>query len=391
MHTCLELLDQLFQSPRMQESAGRKATLHRVQKLAEALQLPQRAYPCVHVAGSNGKGSVCFKIVAALELSGYRVGLYTSPHLFHFSERIQINRQPIDETSLNHGLEQLFSLCKTFHVEASFFELATLLAFEYFRRQQVDIAVIETGLGGRLDATNIVDPLLTVITSISLEHTQLLGKDLESIAAEKAGILKPGIPCVLGPKAVYRAIEERARLLNCPVMKVDKSEMFFDEENSRIAREALTLLSHQIPISREAIEAGLEKRPPCRFEQRGNVIFDVAHNPDAFARLVEALDRFFPHKKKRFLLGLCKDKEMRACLKHLLADAEHIHLVQAPFSRAAPVELLAGMLTEEGFEAFSTHAEISRGMEAALLQAHQAQELLVVCGSFYIIELCLRQ
>ena len=433
-----DLLDRLFQAPTTQET--QKATLRNSHILAEELGFPHRAFSSIHVAGTNGKGSVSLKIATALQNSGYRVGLYTSPHLFHFSERIKVNAEPIDEESLNRGLQLLFSIDEKLKLNATFFELATQLAFYYFRNKEVDIAVIETGLGGRLDATNIIDPILTVITSISLEHTQMLGNDLEMIAMEKAGILKPAIPCVLGPKAHCQAIRERARALDCPLIMAEEAGPFFDDENRAIAKAALMALPSSIyhtrpqtwnldrvkapgsndrkgpcisntkaltivesrelsrwskskfeaecgiNLSQASIEAGLNVRPPCRFEQRDNVIFDVAHNPDAFAHLVQALNLFFPGKKKRFLLGFCKDKDAPSCLRHVTPIATHIHLVQAQSSRAASLDSLAQSLKEQGFYAFSSHPHISEGMDEALLQADLAGELLIVCGSFYIIE-----
>ena len=379
-----DLLDRLFQAPTTQGT--QKATLRNSHILAEELGLPHRAFPSIHVAGTNGKGSVSLKIATALQNSGYRVGLYTSPHLFHFNERIKVNLEPIDEESVNRGLQLLFSIDEKLKLNATFFELATQLAFYHFQNREVDIAVIETGLGGRLDATNIIDPILTVITSISLEHTQMLGNDLETIAREKAGILKPSIPCVLGPKAHYQAIRERAYALECPLIAAEEAGPFFDDENRAIAKAALMALPSSINLSEASIEAGLGVRPPCRFEQRDNVIFDVAHNPDAFAHLVQALNLFFPDKKKRFLLGLCKDKDAPSCLRHVTPIAAHIHLVQAQSSRAASLDSLARDLEEQGFYAFSSHPHISEGMDEALPQADLAGELLIVCGSFYIIE-----
>ncbi len=380
-------LDQLFSAPASQSSGPFESiVLKNSYAFAQELHFPHRAYPSIHVAGSNGKGSVSLKIAAGLQKEGYKVGLYTSPHLFHFNERILVNSEPIDDQSLRKGLQDLFLINERLSLQATFFELATHLAFQYFHQQKVDIAIIETGLGGRLDATNIIDPILSVITSISLEHAHLLGNDLEAIATEKAGILKPDVPCVTGPNARYQAIKVRAEKLGSPLIATECTSSYFDDENSAIARNALMKFRDWFPLSDESIEAGLTVRPRCRFEQRGNVIFDVAHNSDAFFRLLQALDLFFPKKNRRFLVGFCKDKDAASCLKYLIPTAAHLHLVKASSSRAASLGELAECLKQQGCMAYTCHPKISEAMDEALLLAKQAGELLVVCGSFYIMK-----
>src|SRR3990172_465686 len=188
---------------------GSKLGLQNVDRLDEVLGYPRRHYPCIHVAGSNGKGSVATKIAKALEFSGYRVGLYTSPHLSSFRERICVNSALISEEEVVKGMEAIFEIVDAGSIPATFFEMTTFLAFEHFRKSNVDVAIFEAGLGGRLDATNVIHPLLSVITSISLEHVEILGGTLEKIAFEKAGIIKQEVPVVLGPYARFRAIEEK--------------------------------------------------------------------------------------------------------------------------------------------------------------------------------------
>ncbi len=377
-------IERLF---RARGGLGMKFSLRNAQSFAEELQLPHRAYPCIHVAGSNGKGSVCHKIAAALQAGGYRVGLYTSPHLLSFCERIVVNGQMIDEGSVALGLQTLFAIDDRLELKATFFELTTLLAFDHFRNQQVDVAVIETGLGGRLDATNIIDPILTVITSISREHVSMLGDDLETIASEKAGILKPGIPCVLGPKAIQESIQSRARALGCPLIFAKSESPFFDDQNSAIAQNALEVLKPRFSVCSNSVKS----RPACRFEKRGSILYDVAHNPDAFEHLVKALEAYYPSVKKRFLIGLCKDKEMGECLKKIIPIASHIHLVQAETGRAASPQELAECLQGLGVSFYSCHATISEGIDEGKLRAESAQELLIVCGSFYIMNDILRR
>jgi dihydrofolate synthase/folylpolyglutamate synthase len=379
--TYSQVLDRLFS---LSPSLSAKSSLSTAEAFHRALDFPTFAYPTIHIAGSNGKGSVTTKIAKVLELSGYRVGVYTSPHLFSFRERMVINSLPISEEEVVEGLNRLFQLEQDLNLTATFFELTTFLAFEYFRNHQVDVAVIETGLGGRLDATNVIHPLLTVITSISREHTQILGEEIELIAAEKAGIIKSKIPVVLGPKARAQAIYNRAKELDCQVFIANKLSAFYDEENTEIAHLALKQLT-SFTISTEALALGLTIRPSCRFERIGEVLFDVAHNPEAIFYLLQALHYFYPHSRFRFLVGFSKDKEYDRCLDLIADVATHIHLVQAPSQRAAKVEELAEALKHEDPALYTAHPSIGEGVIQAYDQAVSKGEVLVICGSFYIM------
>lgn len=364
---CVERLFQASASIKMHYDLSLMRALDRL------LGSPSQSVPTIHVAGSNGKGSVALKIAGALQAAGYCVGLYTSPHLYTFRERIQRNGAYIEEEAVVEHLAPLFLV----EERASFFELMTLLAFSYFR-DSVDIAVIETGLGGRLDATNLIHPLCTVITSISREHTPILGEELEQIAAEKAGIIKPRVPLVLGPKARFAAIEARAQALEAPLVFSDKVGVFYDEENSAIAELAL----RQLHVAEEAIHQGCAMRPACRFEVHEDVVFDVAHNPDAFVHLVQALHHFFPERTLHFLVGFSSDKDYKRCLEIISPIAEHIHLVQADSLRAAPPEVLARCIKEMPY---TLHASVQEGVGHARTAALASQALLVIAGSFYIM------
>jgi dihydrofolate synthase / folylpolyglutamate synthase len=355
--------------------------LHLMQALDHYLDAPSTRFPCIHVAGSNGKGSVATKIAHALMLSGYRVGLYTSPHLYTFRERILCNEEPIPEESVTQLLEPIFRAEKALNVALSFFELTTLLCFSYFR-SHVDIAVIETGLGGRLDATNIIKPLSTIITSISREHSHILGDELERIAAEKAGIIKPKTPLILGPNARFRSIEKRAAELQAPLYFSTKTSSFFDEENSGVAEVALRHLPFS--LSEEAIKEGCMRRPACRFEQCGDTIFDVAHNPDAFVHLLQALNTFFPKRRLHFVVGFSADKDYKSCLELIASVAEHIHLVEANSHRAAKLSLLAALM-EQIKKPYTLHLSVKEGVGQARVCALQSGALLVVAGSFYLM------
>jgi len=377
-----DLIERLLNAP---SSTTLKANLDRAEALDQALGFPASTYPTIHIAGSNGKGSVTAKIGKVLELSGYRVGVYTSPHLFSLHERIQINNQWVSNEEIEKGLAILFSLEEKLGFTATFFELMTFLALDHFRKKGVDVAVIETGLGGRLDATNVIHPLLTVITSISREHTALLGDSEEAIAAEKAGILKEGIPVVLGPKARTQSIYDRATTLHCPVFASKKISYFFDEENSAIAEMALQQLRAHFSIPESICEQGLSFRPPCRFEVEGDVIFDVAHNPGAIFSLLQALHTFFPERKYRFIVGFSKDKEYDACLNLIASEAVHLHLVQAASPRAASSEELKTALAEKNPLFSTAHTSVGEGVKQAYAEARTKGELLVICGSFYIM------
>ncbi len=365
-----EVVETLF-SKRPADNADSVGVIRTITPL---LGNPEKAFPSIHVTGTNGKGSVTHKIAKALQSSGLNVGLYTSPHLVSFCERIQINGVPIPEETARLGLLKLFELGK----DLFFFEIATLLAFEYFRDQQVDVAIIEVGIGGRHDATNIVQPILSIITSVACDHEDLLGNTLEKIAYEKAGIIKPGIPVVIGPKADFAVIREQAAACNSPLYKVEAQPGFYDVENTAIARQALKLLPYH--LNDQDIEIGLKSRPACRFEQIGNVIFDVAHNPAGISRLLEAMEVHFPGRRFSVMIGMSKDKDVRKCLSMLAEKASYLYLVQSPALKAISVEEMSEILRQEGIGHFTAGSSIKESIALAF------EDLLVVCGSFYIMK-----
>lgn len=380
MNSYSDYIERLFQKS---ASIGMRCDLENICLLDRMLNSPWASYPMIHVAGSNGKGSVSVKIAAALSAQGYRVGLYTSPHLFTFRERIAIDGQYISEEAVIEGLEELFSLEEKFGINASFFELTTMLCFTFFKKSYVDIAVIETGLGGRLDATNIIHPICSVIASISREHAHILGDDLETIASEKAGIIKKNTPVVLGPKARFQSIYHQAKMMDAPLFLSKKISQFFDDENSAIAE--LTLNQLPFSLSDEAIAKGIAVRPMCRFEKMGEVIFDVAHNPDAIFHLLQALHTFYPKRHFRFLVGFSADKDYESCLRLISDVAVHIHLVEASSVRAVSVDTLAAAMQEIKKPSYSLHMTVDEGVRQAHLKALEQGELLVIAGSFYIM------
>ncbi len=385
--TYQELIQRLFS---INLFGGIKMGLTNCYQLQRLLNFPDHAFPTIHVAGTNGKGSVVTKIAKALQESGYRVGLYTSPHLCCFRERIRINQDMISESSVETILPHLFELTTEHAIPATFFELTTLLALTYFAREKVDVAVLETGLGGRLDATNIVSPLLSIITSISLDHTDILGSTEEAIAKEKAGIIKSGIPVIIGPKTPHRQLLDIAHANNSPCIKVHSPSPLFEEENKAIAHTALNHLKSSFKLPPEAIAKGLEAKQPCRFEVlQGSpaVILDVAHNPDGLQRLFQAIKKHFPEHSIRVLFGLSKGKDLDGCLTILRNNAAAFHIVEAPNGRGAAISELKARLANLGVEPspIHTHSEIQKGIQNAVQAAKLHNQILLICGSFFIM------
>lgn len=359
---------------------GMKLGLDSSLQLSKGLGRPQMCYPCIHIAGTNGKGSVAAKIAKGLESQYSRVGLFTSPHISSFRERISINGEMITEEDVVSHLDKIFALTEKMGIPATFFELTTLLAFQYFARQQVKIAVIETGLGGRLDATNIVSPLLTVITSISLEHTDFLGGTLEEIAKEKAGIIKPTIPIILGPSAYCVPVPK-----NTPCIKIPELEKNVEEENRAIAKAALEYLH----VPEKAIKKALTTRLPCRgeiFDEGGkDVMMDVAHNPDALSKLFRWIN--LPSNRLSVICGLSQEKDIPSCLKVISLHADHIHLVTSPNGRCAKPENLSDILSQQGFPSsrVTVHHSIKESVNQALSLSQKNKQKVLICGSFYIM------
>ncbi len=348
---------------------------------AASLGQPQCAYPTIHVAGTNGKGSVCHKIARALSIAGYRVGLYTSPHIHSYRERISINGELVSKEDVVSGFNRLLSLQNKEKIRLGFFTLTTLLAFEYFREMRVDIAVIETGIGGRIDPTNIVTPILSVITSIGKDHPALLGESLEEIAKEKAGIIKRGTPVVVGSKAHFRAIEERALALSAPFHGASGEKTSFDLENQATARLSLSLIAKDFPLDTASIERGISERPPFRLMQRGRIIFDVAHNLDGFFRLIESLHSCYRGEMFRFIFATKKEKDFRGILKEMSMCASHIHLVEEIPPEKSDIKEMENVLIEVNDASFSSHTRVEEALECAL----DSSDMIVICGSFFLM------
>lgn len=356
----LGLLDELYL---LNSSKKMKLGLERAELLHRALGSPSKHYKILHVAGTNGKGSVCFKAAEGLMRAGFSVGLFTSPHISCYRERIRVNGEMIAEEEVVEGLSEIFEMGG----EPTFFEVTTLLALLHFRKKRVDWAVLETGLGGRLDATNIVMPELSVITTIGYDHCQLLGDTLEAITAEKAGIAKPGVPLLIGPKVPRHYIH-----------KVDHLEVVegpfshYEEENRAIAKRALAMLS--IPLSDSHMRC-----PPCRFERvfyRGKeFILDVAHNPQGLQCLFSRLGQEEPF----VIVAMSRGKDIAGSLLEISKAAKKLHLVSTNHKRLATAEELLAA-APKGCTLW--HGSLKEAVEMALL----AESTAVICGSFFIME-----
>jgi len=332
-----EILHDLFQK---NQTTKAEYKLEPFQKLLNAIGNPQHRYPTIHIAGTNGKGSVVLKIAAAFEMAGHRTGMYTSPHISCYRERIQINRQMIPENDVILYMEYLNLKAKDLHLQLSFFEFTTALAFLYFADKQVDIAIIETGLGGRLDATNVLNPLMSIITSISLDHTAILGNTLLEIGKEKAGILRPGIPVVVGPSVPLASLGNHS-----PIIQSN------DPSVNAIAKTALEALSWRLPS--HVIDEALKLFPPCRFERilRNNrtAILDVAHNPASIELLFQKMEQTFPDQAFNAIFGLSKTKDLAGCL-HKIPKSCPLIFTESFHDRSFSAEHLFATAQALGFE-----------------------------------------
>lgn len=384
---------------------GAKLALENPRKLAALAGNPQDQLRFIHVAGTNGKGSTCAMIESIYRAAGYRVGLYTSPHLVGFSERIQVNRQPISEPEVVRLVERLQPFLREFPVEnhPTFFEIVTVMALLHFAEQGCDLVVWETGLGGRLDATNIVTPLASVITNVQFDHEKWLGHTLPEIAFEKAGIIKPGIPVATAtdaPEALAVICEIAAQQdapltvvawpdANHPPLDRLQLPLLGDHQrlNAALAIATVRVLADILPTAEAAIPAGLNNvRWAGRFEVLDlgpgrQVVLDGAHNPAGAETLRAGLQKYFPEARPALVLGTMKDKDWTSMCRLLAPLAERIYLAPVASERtAAPEGLLPVCRTAHpGVQAF-TCANLA---EALARTAHDA--LVVITGSLHFL------
>jgi dihydrofolate synthase/folylpolyglutamate synthase len=326
------------------QERGIKMGLDRMRAFLAGLGWDPRGQRFLHVAGTNGKGSVCAMLDSICRAAGMRTGLFTSPHLVTFRERIRRNGEMAEKEEIARHLTRIRSVCESTGMQPTFFEITTALAFELFRNAALDGIILETGLGGRLDSTNVIDPLASVITSIGLDHTQLLGGTLSEIAWEKAGIIKPGVPVVTGP-----LIEEAAAVVakvaaerGAPLIRVSEPVGYDDvglkgehqRMNAAVAARALEAAG--LDIAPEHLARGLRTvQWPGRFQNTGGgFILDGAHNPDAAKRLAATWREEYAGKRTQVILGVVRDKDAHGICAELARIAEEFLVVPVRTPRA---------------------------------------------------------
>lgn len=371
------------------QSLGIKLGLKNCSHLHELFGSPASCFKSIHIAGTNGKGSVTVKTAAGLQAAGYRVGRYTSPHISTFRERITVNGEMISEEEVVQILTDLFALTKQAAIPATFFELTTLLALRFFADRNIDYAVIETGLGGRLDATNIIQPVISVITSISLDHTDILGQTLPEITKEKAGIIKANIPVLIGPSVPIEVIKPIAQDLKSPLMLVSEPFMNSEQENRALAHKTLEFLQ----VAPMHIQEGLQAYLPCRYEKIDTkpmnpspkaVLLDAAHNPAGIKALLERIQTDYPAAPLHIVCGFSKNKDVRTCLQLLSNHSKSLHFVASSVRAISTVELHAILADFCELDAFSENT-VAQAISKAVHLAALDQGVVVVCGTFYIM------
>jgi dihydrofolate synthase / folylpolyglutamate synthase len=413
--------------------------LSRMVRFLEHLGNPQDRYPILHVAGTKGKGSVAAMCASALKAAGYTTAFYTSPHLLDFRERAQINGEYIPHQSVVDIVDIMRAIAPE-HPGLTSFELTTAMAFEHFARQNVDAAVIEVGLGGRLDATNVVTPRATVITSLSYDHMNLLGDTLAEIAAEKGGIIKPGVPLVTAPQRpeALAVLEQLARERGAPMTLVGRDwlfrpvkhslegqsfEVWSADQNDQLAllaeqghnvawqpqRLEIPLLGlHQVenaatayaalhalqtrglPVAAQAISQGFRTVDwPGRFEivaRQPYLVLDGAHNADSAHKLALAVQDYFPGRRVILIFGASSDKDVAGMLAELLrpeAGVSHVLLAQAVHPRAQDPDELAHLVTERNVT-FEGGLSVAHALDRAW-QLASREDVILACGSLFVV------
>lgn len=403
-------------------AAAYKADLTNTIRLCNTLGNPQHKFKSIHVAGTNGKGSTSHMLAAILQTAGYKTGLYTSPHLKDFRERIKVNGEMVSEEFVILFTERIRPRIE--EIEPSFFEITVAMAFEYFAQQEVDIAIIETGLGGRLDSTNVIVPELSIITNIGWDHMNLLGNSLEEIAAEKAGIIKETIPVVVGeviPETIS-IFEETAYEKNAPLSIAERKRHIADwnwekhelvvevasehqtdrkiyhldlqgvyqTKNLLTVLEACSILQQKgWKLDNDAIQQGLKHTKKItglhgRWEVVHTsplVVMDVAHNADGIRQLVQQAE-LISHDQLHIIIGMVKDKDIDRVLS-LLPKTANYYFTKAKIPRALPENELmekAGKLKLKG----DSFPDVNEALEFALQHTHP-DDLIIICGSVFLV------
>ena len=404
-------------------TAAYKSDLHNTIELCAALDNPETKFKSIHIAGTNGKGSTSHMLAAILQQAGYKTGLYTSPHLKDFRERIRLNGQLIPQDFVIDFTEKNKALTEA--IQPSFFELTVAMAFDFFASEKVDIAIIETGLGGRLDSTNVITPILSVITNIGWDHMNILGDSLPKIAFEKAGIIKPNIPVVIGeylpetkPVFIEKATKENAPIyfvqdeyrvdninitsqnLQCTITNIiqNVTEQFLLDLNGIYQSKNLCtvlfaesiLLNQGFLIDNETEKialanvkkiTGLQGRWQV-LQEAPTLVLDVAHNEAGISQVLTHLKFVYPDKPYHFVIGMVKDKEIDAVLKLLPAGADY-YFTSAHIPRALPAKHLQVKAAALGLTG-NCFDDVNEAIAAAKLAAEK-DAVIMVCGSVFLI------
>ena len=370
---------------------GIKLGLDNIRRLLDALDQPQAGLSFFHVAGTNGKGSVCAMLDSILRQTGCRCGLYTSPHLVDFRERVRVNGEKISAQAVATGLSKIRDLSVGWEHSPTFFEIATALSLVHFAGEGCDYVVLETGMGGRLDATNAVTPLVSIITPIALDHTQWLGDTLEKIAGEKAGIIKRGVPVVSAPQAeaAERVLRRTAESQEAPIIFAEAPGTLREiglkgrhqQENAALVLAALEAAG--IAVTTEQVAEGLrEVRWPGRFQRVGDrMVLDGSHNPHASAHLVQLWQETFGAEKATIIFGALADKDYAAMLRTLEPMAREFLFVPVKSVRAVSPETLGSAVPHRVFPSVQAALEAAEGftlVTGSLFLVGEAMEVLGV-------------
>lgn len=397
---CINWLFHQFPSYQKIGSKAYKPTLENTRKLLSLFDHPENKLKFVHVAGSNGKGSTCAYIASLAKESGYKTGLFTSPHIKDFRERIRVNGEMITESDVNSAVNRIKAMDLDF--SPSFFEITLVMALDHFVKCNCDIVILETGLGGRLDATNVVTPEISIITSISLEHQNILGDTLEAIAGEKAGIIKAGIPVVLGHLGQHasKVITERANGLNSKVCRLTQMDQTmpagltvdYQKINFLTADTAVQELnSRGWNLNRNLWDTAiLNLRENTGFFGRFEVvcnspleIWDVSHNVDGIQTTLTSFRKMF-NGRMHIVIGLSADKNIKEIVK-VIPENAHLFVTEFESDRSADLETLKTEFGQKQFDNISYHTDPQGALKTAKDQMKN-EDAVIVLGSFFLFE-----
>ncbi len=403
--------------------AAYKKDINNTIELCAALNNPQHKFKSIHIAGTNGKGSTSHMIAAIMQQQGFKTGLYTSPHIKDFGERIRINGEMINRQFVINFTEKTKNICSK--IQPSFFELTVAMAFDYFAEQQVDIAIIETGLGGRLDSTNIISPILSIITNIGFDHTNLLGNTLEEIAFEKAGIIKKNIPVVIGQtnKETLPIFKEKAMEKNAPIFFAENLYEIekIGNDNNALYCNSINKLTNQTEFQALDLQgdyqlknlatvltavnilrtlefdiseqnkinalSSVKKITGLRgrwdiVSKNPTIIYDVAHNKDGIESLLTQLNRDHKNQQLHFVIGFVNDKDLSNIISLFPLHAKY-YFTNAHNQRALPHYELKKIAAEQNLSGES-YDNINDALKNAKINANE-NDVIIVCGSFFIL------